>query len=121
MRVLVRKYIRQEQEEELNEFVLPATGYSNVDMNVRTGKERKQRGMEGEQDKEGLFRIVYGRKGGWHRVLGGGKDAGSSTSNLGAGADEVGAAEEQGGSKTFRSKSGGRRRCGTHGRDKQGT
>ena len=84
MRVLVRKYIRQEQEEELNEFVLPATGYSNVDMNVRTGKEGKQRGMEGEQGKEGLFgewkdgnygtcrmgaegktvprRIVYGRK-----------------------------------------------------------
>ena len=55
LRVLVRKYIRQEQEEELNEFVLPATGYSNVDMNVRTGKEGKQRGMEGEQGKEGLF------------------------------------------------------------------
>ena len=92
LRVLMRKYIRQEQEEELKGFVLPATGYSNVDMNGRTGKEGKQRGMEGEQGKEGLFgewkdgnygacrmgaegktaprRIVYGRKGGRHVSVG---------------------------------------------------
>ena len=38
--------------------------------------------------------------------MGGGKDAGSSTSNMGAGSDEVGAAEEQGGSKTFRNENG---------------
>ena len=43
----------------------------------------------------------------------------AAQTNWGAETNEGGAAEEQGGSKTFRSESGGRRRCGTHRRDKQ--
>ena len=74
--------------------------------------ERGRKGNSGEgkenKVKEGLFRIVYGRKGGWHRVLGGGKDAGSSTSNLGAGSDEVGAAEEQGGKQDIQEREQGK-------------